>query len=167
MNIGGCDPGLDGAFGLIEGATVLTVLPVPTIQAKAKGRQIDETLLEQQFSEFCLWGVEHFAIEDVHAMPQQGSVSMFKFGNCFGFQKGLIVGHGIPRTFISPITWKRGLGLDSNKEGSIARAGELFPKDVKLFRAERGVRTAAQACGIAEACLIAYFYANPGLRRPA
>jgi crossover junction endodeoxyribonuclease RuvC len=165
MIVGGCDPGLDGAFGLIEGQEVLAVLPVPTIQAKSKGRQIDETLLDAQFAELCLYGPEHFAIEEVHAMPQQGGASMFKFGFCFGFQAGLIVGRGIPRTYIAPVTWKRAMGLDSNKGGSIARAGELFPKHVKLFRAEKGVRTAAQACGIAEACLIAYFYANPGLRR--
>lgn len=156
MIIGGCDPGLDGAFSLIEGGDVLCVLPVPTIKGKTKGRQIDETLLEQQFAEMCMYGPEQFCVEAVSAMPQQGSVSMFKFGECFGFQKGLIVGHGIPRTYVAPVTWKRDLGLGSNKEASIDRAGQLFPKYVKLFRAEKGVRTSAQACGIAEATLIAY-----------
>ncbi len=157
MIIGGCDPGLDGAFGLIDGADVLAVLHVPTIKGKTKGRQIDEALLEQQFRELCVYGPEHFYVEQVSAMPQQGSVSMFKFGECFGFQKGLIAGERIARTMVSPITWKRVLGLGSNKEASLDRAGQLFPKHVKLFRAERGVRDKAQAIGIAEACLIAYF----------
>jgi len=158
MRIGGCDPGLDGAFALIEGAEVLHTVCVPTIKGKTKGRQIDETLLEQMFAEHCMYGPEHYCIEAVSAMPQQGSVSMFKFGECFGFQKGLIVGHGIPRTTVAPVTWKRELGLGSNKEGSLDRAGQLFPKHVKLFRSERGVRNAGQATGIAEAVLLGYYW---------
>jgi crossover junction endodeoxyribonuclease RuvC len=155
--IGGCDPGLDGAFAIIQGDDVLATLVVPTIQGKSKGRQMDETLLEQQFRELCVYGPEHFGVEQVSAMPKQGSVSMFKFGECFGFQKGLISGERIPRTMVAPIVWKRELGLGSNKEGSLDRAGQLFPKHVKLFRSERGVRNAKQASGIAEACLIAYY----------
>lgn len=157
MRIGGVDPGLDGAFALIEGADVLTAMHVPTIKGKTKGRQIDEALLEQQFREFCMFGPEHFFIEAVSAMPNQGAVSMFKFGECFGFQKGLISGERVARTLVPPVTWKRDLGLGSNKEASLDRAGQLFPKHVKLFRSERNVRDKAQAIGIAEACLIAYW----------
>lgn len=157
MRIGGCDPGLDGAFALVEDCQVLTALCVPTIKGKTKGRQIDEALLEQQFAEFCMYDPEHFFVEAVHAMPQQGSVSMFKFGECFGFQKGLIVGHRIARTYIAPVVWKRELGLGSNKEASLDRAAQLMPKSTLMFRAERGVRTAAQACGLAESALIAYY----------
>ncbi len=157
MIVGGCDPGLDGAFCLIEDDRVLTTLPVPTIKGKTKGRQIDETLLENLFAELYLYAPAHFFVEAVSAMPQQGSVSMFKFGECFGFQKGLIVGNRIARTYVTPVVWKRALGLGANKEASLDRAGQLFPQDVKLFRSERNVRTLEQAKGVAEACLIAYW----------
>lgn len=157
MIMGGCDPGLDGAFALIEGNRVLMTLPVPTIKGKTKGRQLDEALLDVQFKELCMFGPEHFYVEAVHAMPQQGSVSMFKFGECFGFQKGLIRGGSIPLTFVPPARWKMELGLSANKEASLDRASQLFPQDVKLFREQRGVRTKEQAKGLSEAVLIGLY----------
>lgn len=154
MIVGGCDPGLDGAFAVVEGNRVLATLGVPTIKGKTKGRQLDEALLEVQFAEMCMYGCDHYFIEAVHAMPQQGSVSMFKFGECFGFQKGLILTAHCARTLVAPARWKLELGLGANKEASLDRASQLFPHDVKLFREQRGVRTKAQAIGISEAVLI-------------
>lgn len=157
MIFGGCDPGLDGAFALVEDNRVLATLEVPTIEGKTKGRQLDEALLDVQFKELCMFGPEQFWVEAVHAMPKQGGSSMFKFGECFGFQKGLIRGRSIPINFVPPARWKLELGLSANKDASLDRASQLFPSEVLLFREQRGVRTKAKAYGTAEAVLIALY----------
>lgn len=48
-------------------------------------------------------------IEDVHAMPGNGVVSMFNFGRGFGSLVGLIYGMGRTASLVSPQTWQKEL----------------------------------------------------------
>lgn len=66
-------------------------------------------------------------IEKVHAMPKQGSVSMFTFGENYGWLKGVLDAFHIPYQEIPPQTWKKEFGLNSDKIKSIEVARQLFP----------------------------------------
>lgn len=50
-------------------------------------------------------------IEWVHATPQMGVVSAFKFGQTFGMIYGVAMVTGQPVRFVSPQRWKRRFGL--------------------------------------------------------
>ena len=68
------------------------------------------------------------AIEKVHAMPKQGSVSMFTFGEGFGWLKGVLDMAEISYQEIQPQKWKKEFNLNSDKQKSIEVARQLFPK---------------------------------------
>ncbi len=69
-------------------------------------------------------------IELAHAMPQQGGVSMFSFGEGYGLWKGLLSGLSIPYDVVSPAKWKRDMleGRGKGKGASRIHAQELFPE---------------------------------------
>ena len=70
-------------------------------------------------------------IELVHSMPQQGVVSVFKFGDVFGQVKGICAALRIPVQLVRPQEWKKGIinksdGLDQ-KEAGLSVARRRFP----------------------------------------
>jgi len=71
------------------------------------------------------------ALEKVHAMPGQGVVSMFTFGQNVGVWQGILAALSIPYVTPRPQEWQRGLvdrkaGKDT-KAASLATARRLFP----------------------------------------
>lgn len=85
-------------------------------------------------------------IERVHSMPKQGVASSFRFGESYGFLRGLLIGLKIPFETVAPGVWQRNLRCLSKGDKNVtkARAQELFPS-VKVTHA------------IADALLIAEF----------
>jgi Holliday junction resolvasome RuvABC endonuclease subunit len=69
------------------------------------------------------------AIEKVHSFPGQGVSSTFKFGQNYGFLRGLLVGRKIPFIEVPPQTWQKALGCLSHGDKNItkARAQQLYP----------------------------------------
>ena len=90
------------------------------------------------------------AVEKVGAMPGNGSVSMFRFGQSYGFILGVLEGLGIPYQVVPPKEWKKEFGLNSDKAKSIEVCHRLFP-DLNLKRTDR---CKTESDGIAEATLI-------------
>lgn len=88
-------------------------------------------------------------IEDVHAFPGQGTVSMFRFGFTTGAIHGVLAANNIRIFKLSPAVWKPRLGLTRDKSQSIALARKLWPDHSNHF-------TLAKHDGRAEACLLAY-----------
>ena len=66
-------------------------------------------------------------LEKVGAMPGQGVVSMFNFGQSVGYIKGMLEAFGIPYQEISPQRWKKEFGLSSDKAASVEVCRKLFP----------------------------------------
>ncbi len=91
-------------------------------------------------------------LEKVHAMPKQGSVSMFNFGANYGWMKGVLDAFEIAYQEIPPQTWKKEFGLNSKKEKSIEVCKQLFP-DANLVPHNHKVAHD----GIAEAILMAEY----------
>ena len=93
-------------------------------------------------------------VEKVGAMPGQGTVSMFSFGQSYGFILGALAAFGIPYQLVSPATWKREFGLlKSQKQGSVDVCKRLFP-GVNLLPTERCRK---ESDGMAESLLIAEY----------
>lgn len=65
-------------------------------------------------------------LEEVHAMPKQGVVSTFTFGENFGWWKGVLTAMGVPFKTIRPQEWQKGLvpkrgGLTDKPSLDVAR----------------------------------------------
>ena len=92
-------------------------------------------------------------IELVNAMPNQGVVSTFKFGESFGLLLGLLTAASIPFEKVRPTVWCKELGLKRGKGESNTDcknrhkqlAQELFP-DVDVTHATADALLIAEYC---------------------
>lgn len=75
-------------------------------------------------------------LERVNAMPGQGVVSMFSFGENFGWIQGVLEANGIPYELVRPQAWKKAFGITADKNTSVQVAKRMFP-NAKLLRTER------------------------------
>lgn len=92
-------------------------------------------------------------LEKVNAMPGQGVVSMFNFGQNFGFIQGVLKAYEIPFELVPPQKWKKEFSVTSDKNTSIEVAKRLFP-GVNLKATDRCKK---DHDGMAEALLIAEY----------
>lgn len=92
-------------------------------------------------------------LEKVGAMPGQGVVSMFSFGQSVGYIKGVLESFMIPYQEITPQKWKREFGLTSDKALSAEVCRKLFP-DISLLATPRCKKPHD---GMAEALLMAEY----------
>lgn len=149
MIIIGIDCGQTGGVAAVDAdGQLLTYTRMPIIQ-HGKRKLVDTAKLHQTFRP----DLSHqtaFVIEQVSAMPSQGSVSGFNFGRAAGAVEGWALMYGRPVHFVTPQVWKKALNLSSDKQQSLDRAklefGQLKIWDVKAND------------GIAEASLIALWH---------
>jgi Holliday junction resolvasome RuvABC endonuclease subunit len=75
-------------------------------------------------------------IERVHSMPKQGVSSSFKFGQSYGFLRGLLIALRIPFEEVTPQKWQQVMGCRSGGDKNVtkAKAQQLFPS-VKVTHA--------------------------------
>ena len=92
-------------------------------------------------------------LEKVNAMPGQGVVSMFNFGQNYGFIQGVLKAYGIPYELVTPQKWKKEFSCTSDKNTSIEVCKRLFP-GVNLKATDRCKK---DHDGMAEALLIAEY----------
>lgn len=94
-------------------------------------------------------------IEKVHARPNQGVVSMFRFGEQLGLIEGMFVTlkeaiiKSMKIEFLTPIQWKRLLDFEL---GVDKKEGKQFAKDFVEAITGKGIRHS----GLADAFCIAY-----------
>jgi crossover junction endodeoxyribonuclease RuvC len=113
----GLDPGLKGAYAIIRKGDLQACgdFDKPTIIS------LFNAIAHMPEGAIC-------CLEKVHAMPKQGSVSMFTFGENYGWLKGVLDAFHIPFQEIPPQTWKKEFGLNSDKVKSVEVCRQLFPK---------------------------------------
>lgn len=143
----GIDPGFTGAIAFLYPNNILKVHDLP-IQRLHNKRQIHCKQLVQLIRPI-LNRIKYVVIENVHAMPEQGVSSTFKFGYNAGILLGVVEAMGLTTFKVSPGAWKPALNLSKDKKKSLALAKKLFPKnkiDFKLVKHD----------GRAEAALIAW-----------
>jgi hypothetical protein len=144
MRIVGIDPGQTGAVACFSSHGEIAVHDLPTIADRSiawiDGAQLQSLLIGEPAI---------VIIERVSAMPKQGVASSFKFGMSFGSILSVVqaVGHRIE--LVTPATWKRELGLGSDKKAALHKARLLFPQcELHLEKHD----------GRAEALLIGHWY---------
>jgi crossover junction endodeoxyribonuclease RuvC len=118
----GIDPGANGA------ACVMT-LSGAVIQIIEFSRNTERDIADA-VAEFAPQ-IRMAYLEKVHAMPKQGVSSTFKFGNGFGFIRGVLTALKIPFQEISPHTWQKNMDCASkgNKNVTKSKAQQLFPDE--------------------------------------
>lgn len=86
--------------------------------------------------------------ERVHAMPGQGTASMFSFGRSAGMVEGVLVTMGLPIWPVEPARWKRDMEVTADKRAAQAKAAKLLPAFAHQW-------ARAKDDGVAEAAMLA------------
>ncbi len=131
MNISiGIDPGLSGAFAVLQGQKVLKVEDMPIMSLGKTRNQINAAELGKLLR---YWsqnqnGDTTVYLEQVSAMPGQGVSSMFSFGCSYGVVQGIIGALDLPMVLVRPAAWKKRAGLlGKPKDAARTLAQQLFP----------------------------------------
>lgn len=122
----GVDVGFSGAIAIISVIDgPLHVIDMPVI--KSDRNELNTKEIKELF---LTYPDAHVYIEKAQAMPKQGCVSMFRYGEGFGIIKGILAGLGIPYTLVTPQEWKKEMmsGMSKEKGASILRVNQLFPE---------------------------------------
>ena len=112
------------------------------IDGEARAKRLTLTTLATEIASICrnaemLWQEVTCYVEQVHAMPHQGSVSTFSFGENYGgilwtlVAVNSLVPANMEINIVTPQKWKKAIGVTADKRTSIRRCKELFP-DVDL-----------------------------------
>ena len=133
------DPGKNGGLAILQGEEVQTF---------RYDRDTYRCVLSDMRGEKAMCCLEH-----VGAMPKNGSVSMFHFGENFGWIQGTLEAFGAPYELVKPQKWKKEFSCTSDKNTSIEVCKRLFP-GVNLKATDRCRK---DHDGIAEALLIAEY----------
>lgn len=123
----GIDPGCSGAVVAIDhGGEFIDHIPMPVVMVGKKNR-VNGTAVSAFLRRF--YGSRVYAvIEQVGAMPGQGTASMFSFGHAAGVVQGVLEGMEIPYQTVTPQAWKKRAGLiGTEKDAARSRAIQLYP----------------------------------------
>ena len=140
----GIDPGKGGALATINGIGDVFIYP------------FDKEVYKNVLSDYQRVGGNILAkccLEHVGAAPKQGVVSMFHFGENFGFIQGLLTAYDIPYELVRPQKWKREFSITADKNMAIEVCKRLFPT-ADLKRTERCKKDCSD---FAEALLLAEY----------
>lgn len=137
----GIDPGKNGGIAYID--TEYNISSTYPYSDKALVDLCNESIYSEVIC--CL--------EKVGAMPGQGVVSMFNFGQSVGYIKGVLEAFRVPYQEITPQKWKKEFGLNSDKAASAEVCRKLFP-DINLLATPRCKKPHD---GMAEALLMAEY----------
>lgn len=145
----GVDPGLHGAFGIVDGSKVVAVVDTPT-KIRNQVNEIDIYEVGKFLSPYSDF-IKLAVVEEVGVMSgKEGRVSLFNFGKNAGIIHGALGVLGVPIFFVKPAIWKMVMGLSSDKNQSLDMASKLFPDSKHLWSLKKHD-------GRAEAVLLAWF----------
>jgi len=144
----GIDPGLIGALAVLSPSGDVEALADLPVIRDGRLAWIDGGELQRLLLNTLNGRAARAYIERVSAMPRQGVASSFNFGVGFGSILAVVQSYPLPIELVTPATWKRALGLSSDKRASLDKARLLFPTaDLGLSKHE----------GRAEALLLAHY----------
>ena len=144
----GIDPGLSGAFAVIDGDFV-AVYDAPSVPVKKGSDYLVAdmaSLISQASSQRSCYAILEAGI----AMPNQSSSSTAKAARGGGLWEGMLVMAGVPYELVRPAAWKKVMGVTANKAEARVMAQKLFPQIAQQF-------SRVKDDGRAEAVLIAEF----------
>lgn len=126
----GIDPGKLGAIAILhDDLSYGNVFDIPTIATQNEKLQVNPYELAKIL--LSVEPVKMVYVESVHAMPDQGVVSMFNFGFSYGIAVGVCAGLFLPMRYIRPGVWKKKAGIPTgkkNKDYARTIAQQLYPE---------------------------------------
>jgi crossover junction endodeoxyribonuclease RuvC len=144
-----------GGGGVVLGGLVLH--PMPVVAAQGGKKRVDDRALGDMLGELAIaGGVALVAYERVHAMPRQGSVSMFSFGRSLGVVEMALALLRLPNVAVEPARWKRDMQAPKDKAAVRLMAARLLPEWAAQWQRVRDD-------GIAEAALLAVWARRHGM----
>jgi crossover junction endodeoxyribonuclease RuvC len=149
-NILGFDPGIDGAFAILNpDGDLIDVHDLPTLPDGPAGRRrvnpaLPVDLLAKTHAR-CAY------VELVHSRPTDGHVAAFSFGVTRGLLEGCLAALAIPVTMLAPPVWKRVIGLAPGKENAKALSRS---EACRRWPASAGLFARVRDNGRSDACLI-------------
>lgn len=156
----GVDPGFSGAIAAVSHDGIERVFDMPLAKTRhgAAGRNevCPHTLRDELLALQHAHGKIRIAVvEQVSVRPGQGVTSSGRFMEGYGLLCGVIAALCIPTEKVRPATWKKYMGLGSDKAQSLALARAKWPA-ADCF-------TLKKHDGRAEACLLAEYGRRMGL----
>ena len=130
----GVDPGFSGAWGMVDHHGKY----VSCGDMLHDDKYIDSRMVHAEMAQALEKQDAEFVIEFVHAMPQQGVSSTFKFGMAYGAAIAILQRFKSPFHAVPPRVWKKAMGLDSDKAKSLDMARELWPLAPLLRKKDNG-----------------------------
>jgi crossover junction endodeoxyribonuclease RuvC len=148
----GIDPGQTGAISAIFGGKVVAIVDMPTCgKAHGKGQEVDAYELSSILMGMKSGREATVIIEQVGAMPGNGSTGMFGFGDSFGVIRGVCGALQLPVRRVRPQHWKRKAGIiNKDKDAARGLAIQLHPEVSDQLARKKD-------CGRADSILIAEF----------
>lgn len=127
----GADPGLNGAFAVIDlTRATLKVVDMPTFERNGK-RHVSAPEVGAILKNAAPHAV---FLEFVHASPQMGVSSSFSFGRSSGVVHGACGALALPLTEVAPSIWKARMGVTADKKQTAAQASKLLPDCAQLWK---------------------------------
>jgi len=167
MNTIGIDIGIRGGIALVNDAGAAFVMDTPTVERKISGktkRRVDAVGLSEALAGIAVDGVIAF-VERAQASPQMGVSSAFAYGEAFGLVVGVLAQLGVQTRLVSPVAWKREMGLMKPGNREIGRDEEREKDSAlelarKLYPQLHASLNLAKHDGRADALLIAHYGAE-------
>lgn len=133
----GIDPGFSGALAIYDPIEhyVLAVQDMPLIVPAADATSImashsrRSNIDPAKLASFVLTHsklIRIAVLERVNAAPDQGVVSMFRFGEGFGMIQGVLATIGIRTILPMPAVWKASMAVTADKNSSISKCRYSF-----------------------------------------
>jgi crossover junction endodeoxyribonuclease RuvC len=151
MRIVGVDPGARGAVALLVDGRLERVEDMPAIEVrrgKTDKAEVEGYGLAALLRELA---GDIGVVEQVGGIQGQSASSAFNFGRAAGAPEYQMVALGWRLERVTPMKWKKALGLNAGKDGSIAMATRLWPQHAARFARKKDNDRA-------EAALIAHWF---------
>ena len=115
MSVLGVDIGAAGALALLEdNGQLVDVWDMPVLRdGPANRRTVNAPLLAEIIYKS---HAGRAYVERIGPRPMEGVVGAFAFGDCKGVVRGCLAAAAIPTIFITPVQWKRIVGVPPGKD---------------------------------------------------
>lgn len=128
----GADPGQTGCIAALADGRPAGFIDMPTMARRAGGQQVDAATLANNLKAMLAAHSGAYVIavlEQVNALPKQGSASGFRFGQSDGILRGVLGALGIGIVEVAPVRWKKYMGLiGCDKDAARTKMIQQFPQ---------------------------------------
>ena len=132
MIVLGIDPGATGGFAGVykcgDGQLAIADARMTPLRNVTKKPMLDVITLDAWLHEL---SADVGVIEQVSAMPKQGVSSSFQFGRMYGAAESLLHTWCNRFFYVTPVVWKKKMGLSSDKVSSLDLATSIFGNEAR------------------------------------